>query len=535
MKILQLKFHRRSPSVFLNRWYWYQQAKSTLLKNLDDDRNYNVAKNLILFIGDGMGVTTVTTARILKGQKGGQTGEENELAFDKFEYIAFSKTYNTDSQVGDSGACATALLCGVKGRFETVGLDDSARYDKCQSSFNSRIPCLADWAQAEGKSTGLVTTTRVTHATPAALYSHSASRYWETDGKIPKENRAECKDIARQLVEDDPGRNINVILGGGRGNFLPGKKKDSEMWMEMGRREDKRNLIVDWMKDKKNRHLAYQYVSTKEDFDRLDPNKTDYLLGLFNYQHMAYEVDRDSGPEGEPSLSEMTKKAIEILRKNPLGYFLMVEGGRIDHSHHFNNAHRALEDTLALEEAVITALEMTRPDDTLLVVTSDHSHVFAFGGTPRRGNPILGLDNKESDVDNMPYTTLLYANGPGYNRNFPTGRENLSSTDTEDINYVQQSAVPRRWDTHGGEDVPVYAHGPMAHLFRGVLEQTYIPHAMAYAACIGHHRDDCERRRRHAFHRQVIDCPSPHVESSTRITNYDLVLLWLMVFGLLIR
>lgn len=80
----------------------------------------------------------------------------------------------------------------------------------------------------------------------------------------------------------------------------------------------------------------------------------------------------------------------------------------------------------------------------------------------------------------------------------------------EDKNYVQQSAVPRRWDTHGGEDVPVYAHGPMAHLFRGVLEQTYVPHAMAYAACIGHYRDDCERRRRHAFHRQVIECPSPH-------------------------
>ncbi|KAF8763217.1 Alkaline phosphatase like protein [Argiope bruennichi] len=134
-----------------DRWYWYQQAKSTLLKNLDDDRNYNVAKNLILFIGDGMGMTTVTTARILRGQKAGHTGEENELAFDKFEYVALAKTYNTDSQVGDSGACATALLCGVKGRFETVGLDDSARYDKCQSSFNSRIPCLADWAQAEGK------------------------------------------------------------------------------------------------------------------------------------------------------------------------------------------------------------------------------------------------------------------------------------------------------------------------------------------------------------------------------------------------
>ncbi|XP_035217329.1 alkaline phosphatase, tissue-nonspecific isozyme-like [Stegodyphus dumicola] len=114
----------------------------------------------------------------------------------------------------------------------------------------------------------------------------------------------------------------------------------------------------------------------------------------------------------------------------------------------------------------------------------------------------------------MPYTTLLYANGPGYNRDFPTGRENLTGTNTEEKNYVQQSAVPRRWDTHGGEDVPVYAHGPMAHLFRGVLEQTYIPHAMAYAACIGPQRNDCERRRKQAFQRQVIECPSAHVHDS---------------------
>lgn len=86
---------------------------------------------------------------------------------------------------------------------------------------------------------------------------------------------------------------------------------------------------------------------------------------------------------------------------------------------------------------------------------------------------------------------------------------------TEERNYRQQSAVPRRWDTHGGEDVPVYAHGPMAHLFRGVFEQTYIPHAIAYAACIGHQRKDCEKRRKQVFQRHVIDCPSPHVDDSS--------------------
>ncbi|GFS45792.1 alkaline phosphatase, tissue-nonspecific isozyme [Trichonephila inaurata madagascariensis] len=486
------------------------------MRNLRDVDSTAIAKNIILFIGDGMGLTTVTTARILRGQQKGNSGEEYELAFDKFQHVALAKTYNTDSQVGDSGACATALLCGVKGRFETVGLDDKGVYNRCESSFESKVFCLADWAQTDGKSTGLVTTTRVTHATPAAMYAHSANRYWESDDKLTKDvpndfrSKGECKDIARQLIEDSPGKNFNVILGGGRRHFLPRRELDTKNPENAGRREDGRNLIEEWQRDKKSRGLSYKYVSRKRELDKVDPMKVDYLLGLFSAGHMAYESDRDKGVEGEPSIAQMTRRAIEVLRKNPRGYLLMVEGGRIDHSHHFNNAHRALVDTLAFEDAVIAALEMTRSDDTLMVVTSDHSHVFAFGGYPKRGNPIFGVDDKPSDVDNMPYTTLLYANGPGYNHNFPTGRENLTSMNTEDKNFIQQSAVPRRWDSHGGEDVPVYAHGPMAHLFRGVFEQTYVPHALAFASCIGPQRDDCERRRQ-SYHRQLIECPSPHI------------------------
>lgn len=105
------------------------------------------------------------------------------------------------------------------------------------------------------------------------------------------------------------------------------------------------------------------------------------------------------------------------------------------------------------------------------------------------------MDSKLSDVDHMPYTTLLYANGPGYDHSQPGGRPNLTGVDTADIDYVQQSAVPRRWETHGGEDVPVYAHGPMSHLFQGVVEQSYLAHAMAYASCIGHYKEQCARGR----------------------------------------
>ncbi|XP_071446775.1 alkaline phosphatase-like, partial [Hetaerina americana] len=448
-----------------------------------------VARNVVLFVGDGMGVSTVTAARILRGQQLGGSGEDHRLAFEKFPHLALAKTYNADAQIGESSACATALLCGVRANAETVGVDSSARFEDCHSSHSSRVPSLLDWAHHEGKATGIVTTTRVTHGTPAALYGHAASRYWEDDGKVPPKARNACKDIARQLVEDDPGRHINVVLGGGRRHFLPKVAHDPESENEEGRRLDGRNLVEDWLRDKKNRGLRGHYVWNKGQFEAVNPKYIDHLLGLFAYSHMDFEADRDKTSDGDPSLAEMTKKAIQILQKNPHGFFLFVEGGRIDHAHHYNNAYRALEETLALEAALEAALPLLDPERTLVVLTADHSHVLTLGGTAtKRGNPILGVDAKVSDVDGLPYTTLLYGNGPGY------GRENLSAVDTSTKNVVQQSAVPRQWATHGGEDVPVYAKGPGSSLFRGSVDQTYIPHAIAYAACIGEHKDRCRRK-----------------------------------------
>lgn len=139
---------------------------------------------------------------------------------------------------------------------------------------------------------------------------------------------------------------------------------------------------------------------------------------------MAHEADRD--PSEEPSLAEMTLKAIEVLKHNPNGFLLMVESGRIDHAHHLNNAYRALTDTLALDLAVKQALEHINITNTLLLVTADHSHVFTFGGFPARGNLILSVDSQVSDIDHLPYTTLMYANGPGYQNS----RKNLTTINT---------------------------------------------------------------------------------------------------------
>ncbi|XP_068230719.1 alkaline phosphatase-like [Palaemon carinicauda] len=450
------------------------------------------AKNIILFVGDGMGLSTITAGRILKGQRLGESGERYRLSFEKFPFVALAKTYNLDSQIGDSSACATALMCGVKANINTVGLDHRGIFEDCKSSYSAGVPSLVDWAQKYGKSTGIVTNTRLTHGTPAALFAKASSRYWEDDTKLPAEAKTACKDIARQLVENQPGRNINVLLGGGRRHWMPITDHDPEDKEQIGRRADGKNLLDAWVHDKKSRGLDAEYVWNNAQFDGVDPRHTDYLLGLFGYSHLDFEADRNRGPEGDPSLSDMTKKAIEILCKNQLGFFLMVEAGRIDHAHHHNNARRALEEVDALDEAVMTALNLTDVKDTLIVLTADHSHVFTIGGhnTPR-GHPVTDVDAEVSDVDGKPYTILLYSNGPGYAHSTPAGRQDLNGFNTQDINFVQQAAVPRKYETHSGEDVPVYAQGPGSYLFSGTIEQTYIPHAITYASCITHDNSHC--------------------------------------------
>ena len=120
--------------------------------------------------------------------------------------------------------------------------------------------------------------------------------------------------------------------------------------------------------------------------------QVDYLLGLFSPGHMPYALERDHGPNGTPSLQNMTSQAIKFLSRNQMGYVLMVEGGRIDHAHHANYAQLALHETAELDDAVAYAARNTDPADTLIIVTADHSHSFTINGYPGRGNDILGTE-----------------------------------------------------------------------------------------------------------------------------------------------
>lgn len=469
--------------------FWNTWAQRTLKEALTmQNLNKNKAKNLILFLGDGMGVPTVTAARILKGQLSGQSGEETQLEMDKFPYVSLAKTYNTNAQVPDSAGTATAYLCGVKANEGTVGVSAAAVRSQCNTTQGNEVTSILKWAKDAGKSVGIVTTTRVNHATPSAAYAHCVDRDWYSDSEMPAEALlAGCKDIARQLFENIP--NIDVVMGGGRKYMFPKNMTDIEyptIAKYSGSRKDGRNLVEEWlerMKEKKG-----HYVWNKKQLLSLNPSNVDYLLGIFEPIDLPYDLERNT--ETDPSLTEMVDVAIKILRKNPNGFYLLVEGGRIDHGHHEGKAKQALHDAVEMDRAIGRADLLTSTHDTLTVITADHSHVFSFGGYTLRGNPIFGLAPLLSDVDQKPFTSILYGNGPGY-KLVKGARENVSTINYEDRNYQAQAAVPLSSETHGGEDVAVFAKGPLAHLLHGVNEQNYIPHVMAYAACIGQNRDHC--------------------------------------------
>ncbi|KRA72840.1 alkaline phosphatase [Lysobacter sp. Root667] len=470
------------------------------------------ARNVILFVGDGMSLTTVAAARIFEGQKKGGPGEENRLSWERFPSTALSKTYNTDSQTPDSAGTMSAMATGVKTRAGVLSIGQQAARGSCAGALAAPILSLWELAAGSGLATGVVTTTRVTHATPGATFSHSADRNWENDADLPEDAKAAgCQDIARQMIESPYGTGPDVLMGGGRGSFMTVEQRDPEYDDKVGQRLDGRDLIATW----KQRHPGGAYVWNAKQFAAAPADKP--LLGLFEPDHMQFDHDRPQDGAGEPTLAEMTRAAIARLNrlsadKGGNGWVLLVEGGRIDHAHHYGNAYRALTETVALSDAVRAASEATSADDTLILVTADHSHTLSFVGYPVRGNPILGKVRGTSGEDGdaadyardslgMPYTTLNYSNGPGYvgasaqqpegpkrflhtassTQQAEHGRPDLTKVDTEQPDYLQESLVPTSNESHGGDDVGIWARGPGSDAVRGSVEQNTIFHFMLQA------------------------------------------------------
>lgn len=472
-------------------------ARAAVERNARLEPDRRRARNVILFVGDGMGVATVTAARILEGQLEGLKGEENELSFEKFPYLAHSKTYQANQQVPDSAPTMSSIVTGKKTNDGSVSIAPEVLGNDFVAAAKpeNRPRTILERAEERGMWTGVLSTARLTHATPAACYAHTPARDVESDTDLekisPEALAAGYPDIARQLLDfrvqpatmnGKPSVGLEVAMGGGRSKFLRATDPDPEYPDHKGERKA-RNLVEEWTS------RGGTFVFEKKGFDALDPASTGPVLGIFEPSHMQFDLDRERDRAGEPSLAEMTEKAIRILQRGPNGYFLMVEAGRIDHAHHAGNASRALHDTIALSRAVERAAQLAG-DDTLIIVTADHSHVLTISGYPVRGNPILGLVvNNDGDtglpetspakaLDGKPYTTLGYMNGPGA---LQEARADLTHVNTAAPDFLQQALVPLPAETHGGEDVAIYARGPHAHLVGGTMEQNAIFWVMARA------------------------------------------------------
>lgn len=422
------------------------------------------AKNVIFFLGDGMGPATVTAARIYK------VGEAGLLSMDTLPRTARIKTFSKDAQTTDSAPSMSAYMTGIKMSNEVISMSPETVASKPTADATSTctggtpVTTLLELAKAKAKAVGAVTTTRITHATPAATFAHVCHRDAEND-------------IAAQVVPGGAGFNaslldgVDVLLGGGKKFFIP-------KTVTGGKRADGRDLTTEFTK------AGYTYVESRTSLNAVDASKVSKLVGLFHLDHMDYELDRVNKGLDQPSLADMTSKAIELLGKNPNGYFLMVEGGRIDHALHGTNAKRVMEDTIAFDEAIQRALDKVDLSNTLIVVTADHDHTLVINGYAQKGNPILDIvrDYKTGqpalDADGHPYTALVFGNGanrPDMRADLVSGNQN--STQVLHDDYLQEVAVRLGGpgsETHGGSDVKLFATGAGSEAFRGTLENTKV-------------------------------------------------------------
>lgn len=467
---------------------WFAAGQAELESQLAKADNTNRALNIILMISDGNGVGTNYASRLFAGQQEGGFGDEYVQPHEAFPNLALVKTYNVNAQTPDSAGTGTAMMAGIKTKAGIVGVNENVNRGDCATIEGNTVLSFNEIMDAMGKATGVVSTARITHATPASAYANSVDRNYEAS--VPEGCDTQT-DIATQLIDAMESGMIDVAMGGGRRNFHGSDIEGEEGGA--GRRAEGENLIA-----RATDELGAHYAWNNETFAAAPLDGSVPVLGLFHASHMQYEADRGD----EPSLAEMTGAAIQLLQAKggENGFFLQVEAGRVDHANHGGNLARVVQDQKAMADAVALADELTDDANTLIIVTADHEHAIAFNGYCGRGSDILGLcmgidgsgvaatDEPELADDGKPYTVVGYLNGPGsvlteqQPGEFFGSRPFVTQEEAIDIDYLQQAAIPKSSETHSGEDVAVYAKGPFAHLFDGTIEQNFVFHVMNYAA-----------------------------------------------------
>jgi alkaline phosphatase len=307
----------------------------------------NRVQNIVLLVGDGMGPSQFGAAWLYSNRVLGKDLRMVEVMKDG--HTAYLVNDTADAIVTESAAAAGQIATGEK---------MTARALSMAADGKTPVKTILEIAKDKGMATGLVTTSGITDATPAAFATHVAHRSDET-----------------AVADQELRAGVDILLGGRKQFFL------SEA--ATGKRKDGRNLLDE------ARAAGYAVVDTADELKRVEGAK---VLGLFNMGNMAYEIDRAT--TAEPSLAEMTTKTLQVLSRNPKGFFAMIEGGRIDHASHRNDAAGTIRDTLAFDEAVGVALDFQRKNpDTLLIVTADHeTGGMAIIGNSKDSKDYVGID-----------------------------------------------------------------------------------------------------------------------------------------------
>ena len=394
-------------------------------------------RSAVLFIGDGMGPAYVTATRLARG------GSAGGLHLDDLPYTALVRTYAADGPVTDSAAAATAMACGAKTVNGVLGQDRTAVY---RTKDGAKLEPIAIWAARRGMTVGVVTTARVTHATPAAFYASDNDRDHE-------------RAIARAAIASP----LDLLLGGGREFFLPGPKVADDPGWAASDGEDLRAAA---------RGRGWTVVETAADLRAVASLRGKKILGLFAGSHLPFEAEGRAAP-GEtpaapgrirPTIVEMTGWALGVLKARGRPFFLMVEGGRIDHAGHANWARTLVDETAAFDEAVGTAVSLLDPKTTLVLVTADHeTGGLAINGYPEEKDGIWSTVRPQEGE--KPYPVLTFTSGPGARQ---ATQGPLGPDDARPSGFVLTDAA------HTGVDVALYGWGVGAEQVHGTLDNTAI-------------------------------------------------------------
>nr|WP_319492989.1 alkaline phosphatase [uncultured Desulfobacter sp.] len=442
-------------------------------------------KYVFYFIGDGLGAAQRQFSEFFLQEQ--LQNPDSHLLMNTFEVAGINTTYCADTLITDSAAAGTALASGVKTNKGVIGKDVNG----------NNVKTLAEAAKEHGMKTGIITTTRLTHATPAAFAAHNVSRNNENE-----------------IAEDFLNSGIDFFAGGGIRHFIPASMKiekgDAIGKTIKSKRKDEKDLVKGF-EDKG--YATFIGMKGAKAFKSADFSKQDKVFAAFTYTHMPYEVERMNQYKNVPSLGEMTIAGINALDKGDKGFFMMVEGGRIDHAAHANDPSGVIWDTMAFDDAIKTAYQFLKQheDQTLIVVVGDHETGGMGLGMDSMGYKLnmATLNNVHVSVEDTLNEAGQYKGDKAAYLQFLAenfGLSNLSDTETASLNkamasadagdtlgyyklnpaaltaaHILSSRANINWTTtiHTATMIPMSATGAYAARFGGYKDNTQIAKTMA--------------------------------------------------------